>query len=469
MEAARKDLTVYQELGAKTNSADFQRWLNAGLLNDIDETFVTETQKYWENNYGKTVDPSLHLAYMNYTGKKDTRVIPGKIMRKEILPVFNDYDISTFYKDKNLYEILINPPRSAETILRNIDGTYFDSNNDSIDIISASQILLNSHKDLIIKPSRSNNGNGIRKLTVQDENIYLDGKTVTIHHLEEMYEKNFMVQKAIQQHTSMAAPHPASVNTLRMVTFRWKNEIRYLLAFARFGSNNDIRDNAGAHSGVDVRLGVTDSGEFFNLAVSQYGQTYTHHPTTGYCFADLEPIPNFDEYKRFVKDCHKNIFHLNLISWDIAIDYDGKPIFIEANFAGTTNFYQIAAQKPMFGDLTDEVLEYVKNELRTNKPKLMKKDRQKLEQKIEQKKLKKQQMQIQKLKQMQKENVDLKKQNQKLKSSLEKKNNKLITRKNELEAEKEKYKKIVHSKSWRYTQPFRYLRKSIKKIIDVGT
>ncbi|QQK78496.1 hypothetical protein HUG20_00160 [Salicibibacter cibi] len=456
IETVHKDLTLYQELGAKTDSTQFQNWLNGGLLNEVDEAFVAETKEYWEGHYGKTINPSLHLAFMNYTGKRDVRVIPGRIMRREILPVLNDYNMSTFYGDKNLYDVLIDAPRSAETILKNINGIYFDTYHDSIDTENASKILLKNNTDLIIKPSQTNNGDGIRKLNVKDENIYLDGNIVTIYHLEDIYKENFMVQKAIQQHPTMAAPHPASVNTLRMVTFRWKDEIRYLFTFARFGKDNDIKDNATAGG---IRLGVKDTGEFFNVAISDDGQMHTHHPTTGYCFADLEPIPNYDEFKQFAKDCHKNILHQNFISWDIIVGFDGKPLFLEANFVGTQSYYQLAAQKPMFGDLTEEVLQYVSNELKTNKPILLKKDRERLEQK----KLRKQEKQKQELKQMQKQNVDLKKQNQELQSSLEKKNNELMTKNDELEDTKDKYNYIVHSKSWRFTQPFRSLLKMIKK------
>ncbi|QQK74195.1 hypothetical protein HUG15_00225 [Salicibibacter cibarius] len=453
IEAVHNDLSVYQELGAKTNSPTFKKWFNAGLLNEVDEGFVSEIQKYWENHYGKTIDPSLHLAFMNYTGKRDSRVIPGKIMREEILPVLNDYNMSIFYGDKNLYDISIDSPSSAETILKNINGTYFDTYNDSIDIENASKILLKNNTDLIIKPSQTNNGHGIRKLNVKDENIYLDGNIVSIYHLEDIYKENFMVQKAIKQHTNLAAPHPSSVNTLRMVTFRWKDEIKYLFTFARFGKDNDIKDNANAGG---IRLGVKDTGEFFDVAVSDDGQTHTHHPTTGYCFADLEPIPNFDEFKQIAKDCHKNILHLNFISWDIVVNFDGKPIFLEANFAGLLSYYQLAAQKPVFGDLTDEILQYVSNELKTKKPILMQKDRRRREQK-------KQKIQRQELKQIQKQNVDLKKQNQELKSALKKRNNELMAKNDELEDTKDKYNYIVHSKSWRFTQPFRFLLKSIKK------
>src|SRR5690625_5839481 len=105
-----------------------------------------------------------------------------------------------------------------------------------------------------------------------------------------------------------------------LISFRWKNEIRHLLTFARFGSDNDIRDNGDVDT--SPRVGVKDSGEFDKIGVSQNGQTFTHHPTTGFCFADLEPIPNFDEFKQFVIECHKKILHLNFASYDIVVGID---------------------------------------------------------------------------------------------------------------------------------------------------
>ncbi|WP_160112518.1 sugar-transfer associated ATP-grasp domain-containing protein [Salicibibacter kimchii] len=370
--AMPKDLTVYQDLGIKTDSHPFKSCLNAGLLNDVDEFFVKEVQEYWKRNYGKSVDPVLNIAFMNLTGIKDNRITPRQVLRKKILPLFNDYDMSIGYKDKNLYDVMINPTRSPKTVLKNINGNYFDTNNNSVDTASANKLLLEHNSDLIIKPSRTNNGKRIVKLKVEDENIYLDGEDVTIHHLEEMYAKNFIVQEAIEQHSSMAVPHPSSVNTLRLYTFRWKQGIKYLPSFARFGGNNHINDNTGTGG---LCLGITDTGKFLNVAVDDDMRTYTHHPTTGYCFADLNPIPNFDEVKQFVKDCHKNILHLDVISWDIAISSDGKPIFIEANFSGPLWLGQFITQQPPFGDFTEEVLQHVSDKLKTIQPKLMKKDR----------------------------------------------------------------------------------------------
>jgi|SRR5690625_183443 len=452
------DLSMYKKLGMKTKSSHFIKWYNAGLLNNIDENFIEEIQKYWDSNYNKKVDPSLHVAFASLTGKKDTRVIPGRIMTREILPFLNDYNKSLFYGDKNLYDIVIKAPRSVETILRNIRGKYYDSNYNSIDVKEAISILLSKNIDLIVKPSQTNNGTGIRKIKIEDNNIYLADEIITFEYLEKLYEENFMVQNVIQQHPIMAAPHPSSVNTLRMVTLRWNNKIRYLLAYARFGSENEIRDNVGING---IRLGISDSGVFHNIGIDKDGKMYTHHPTTDFCFANLDPIPNFDSFKQFVIETHKNILHLDFISWDIVVGSDGKPIFLEANFAGSPAFYQLASQKPIFGDLTEEILSFVKKELETKEPLLMKKHRLK----IKAKENKKKENQLKRIKQR---NKKLIRQNKKIEKEKQILHQKLDDQKKELNLIKRSHKKkveqlrdknlaILNSKSYRYTRPLRKL------------
>jgi len=422
-----KDKEKYTKLGINTRSIYFKNWFNSGLLNDIDETFASDLQTFWMDNYNTKVDPILHMAFMNLTGKKDSRLIPRNIMNRNIYPVFNDYDVTSYYGDKNIYETMIKPPYAPETIIRKVGGNFFDSDYKPIDFEKAQNILLNSSAEMVIKPSKSNNGRGVAKFRVLDNKIDFNEKSISFIDLLKIYKEGFIIQKAIEQHPNMAAPHPSSVNTIRIVTFRWKGEIRYLFAFARFGINDDIRDNATVD--VSPAVGITDSGEFFEFAINKSGQTFTHHPTTNFCFADLNPIPNYEEFKQFIKDRHKDFIHLDIISWDIALGLDGKPIILECNFAGSTPFYQIVSQKPFFGDLTVEVLEYVKSEWKNRKPSLMKKHR---------KKGKPKQKDIKRLK---KESQKLKKENQFLQQQLE-------IQERELKQINEKYEAILNSKSF---------------------
>lgn len=359
----KEERSKLKKLGMKTNSNAYKRFYEAGWLKEIDEGFAKEVVSYWKEIYGEKIDPTLHLAYMNLTGKKEKKLVPGKQMWNEIIPYLNDMNIRIGYSDKNIYDTLIAPTYSAEIILKRIRGHYYTSDNELIDYKMANKLVKNYGDDFIIKLSDSDNGKGISKVKNVNGELIYEGKVVELSHLEEVYKYNFVVQKVIKQHEIMAAPHPNSVNTLRMVTLRWNGEIHYLMAYARFGANNDVKDHS-VHGGISV--GLNHNGEFQKFGLDVNTNIHTHHPTTNYDLSKLGKIPNFEFVKSYVRDLHKKVLHHDYVSWDIAIGENQEPIFIESNYRGSVWRYQITAQQPVFGDLTEEIMEHIRKERANN-------------------------------------------------------------------------------------------------------
>jgi hypothetical protein len=358
---SKSDKIELQRFGVNTKAKAFERYEKAGLLKVIDYNFLDEIQGFWFENYNKKVNPIIHLAYMNLTGIKEKRIIPHFELRNELHPFFNDLKKHSFYSDKNVYDKLIDTNNRPETVIKRIHGNYFDVNNSHISKEKAESILLGVQEDLIIKPSISNNGVGITKLIFRQDKLYYDGKRVTLAKMEEIQGENFIVQKVIKQHPVMSDPHPSSVNTLRMVTFRWRGKIRHLLTYAAFGGGNDVKDNAVSGA---VSLSVDDSGILGKYAMDGDGIFHTHHPTTHFSFLDNQiQIPNYTYFIEFVIKLHKDILHHDYVSWDIAVGKDGQPVFIEPNFRGTAWRYQLASRKPIFGEITEDVLRHVSNEI----------------------------------------------------------------------------------------------------------
>lgn len=350
-----------KEYGINPRSKAFKRYEKANLLEKIDFDFLDEIKIYWNNHYKKDIVPINHIAYMNLIGEKDVRIMPNSQMWNEIIPFFNDMTIRPGYSDKNLYDKLIDTKERPDTILKCVHGNYFDEANNDLNINEAKKLLLSMKQDLIIKTSNTDNGQGINKLYYKQGNIYLNNKPSDIGMIEQFMGKNFIVQTIIKQHPMIAEPHPSSVNTLRMVTFRWQGEIRHLLTYARFGGGNNIKDHAIA-GGVSVS--VNDEGILGNYGLDTHLMVHSHHPTTNYSFQKTQiQIPNYEYFKEFVIRLHQNILHHDYVSWDIAVGYDGQPILIEPNFRGTTWRYQLASKKPIFGELTEDVLQHVSNEL----------------------------------------------------------------------------------------------------------
>lgn len=429
----------YKAIGLKPNSKQFKRFYKAGLLNKIDVGFAKEVRSYWKEKYNKEVNPVLHIAIANLTGIKDTRYVPSKEMWNEIIPYLNDMNIRIGYSDKNLYDKLINAKNSAETVFKSIRGHFYDAENNLLRDKNIIDYLTSYKEDLIIKPSDNDNGRGIAKIIYEDGKLFLNNKKLTISLLKETYGFNFIVQKVIEQHSEFAKPHPASVNTLRMVTLRYNNEIKHLLTYARFGGGNNVQDHA-VHGGVSV--GVKENGELMDFALDTNCMIHTHHPTTNYDFTQTIKVPNYKSYIKYVKDLHKQILHHDLVSWDIAVGKNGEPIFIESNFRGSSWRYQLVSQKPIFGDLTSYILKDIAEKVK--KPEYDRSIRYK--------------MPIHLRRRVRRDKRERDRLVKKL-NSLEKK---VLKNKTEKEQLKREIEKLRNSKSWKVTKPLRKLNSMIK-------
>ena len=141
----------------------------------------------------------------------------------------------------------------------------------------------------------------------------------------------------------------------------FEDGVYILSAVLRMGFGNSKVDNATAkdNAGYDgMSCGIDENG-----CLKKYAYGYTtgnrceKHPD-GLVFEGFK-IPSFDKAVELVKSAHPLIGHFRLVSWDIAIDKDGDPVLIEANMRkGGINFHQFN-NGPLFGDLTEKVLNEV--------------------------------------------------------------------------------------------------------------
>lgn len=355
-----KDLKdTYESLGMNLKSIHFKNQYLAGnlKLDNISDDYINEINSYYRQFTDKKINLKNHIVCKNVTGIEDVRIIPREVLRKDIIPFFNDKGMINSYTDKNFYDILFSEFNQPTTIIKNVRGHFFTNRNEHISPDDAKDILLNADTEYIIKSSDIENGRTIRKLKVDDGQFLINNNYLSFSELLSEYNHNFTIQKIIKQHDAMAKLHPYSVNTLRIVTLRWNNEINHLYTFCRFGVNKSIKDNAG-QGGIVV--GVKDNGEFMELGANRYKKV-KKHPTTNILIKELDKVPNYDRCINLAKTMHKNILHQDFVSWDIAIEKNGDPIFIECNFYGSAIVNQIALERPLFGDLTDEILNEVYN------------------------------------------------------------------------------------------------------------
>lgn len=326
---------------------------NPTLVRPRGPEYLGQVRQFWEQHYGRPVNPRWHVACANVTGVEDVRYMPHDVWWDDVIPFFNDMSLFAAYSDKNLYGLLLRDCEAPATVVKRMHGRYYDGAHGALPSAAVMEKICADRRDKILKPSRTDNGEGIRKITVADGKPRIEGKEVAVADIEQQYGKDFLVQAVVVQHAVMAEVHPESVNTLRLLTVRWGDAVRLLMCFARFGAHGRINDNAGTGG---VCCGVNDDGRMNAVAVDEYGRAYTTHPSTGYAFAARRQVPGFDGIRSHVIALHGQIPHFDLASWDIAVDPQSRPVFIEVNFRGASFIYQYACNKPILGDLTTEVL-----------------------------------------------------------------------------------------------------------------
>ena len=290
-------------------------------------------------------------SYYNYyrfltaaNGNFSPRLMFGQFLNKEIIPRFNNLKMSPAWSDKcyldsNLPGVLV--PR---TILRNINGHFFDADFKSIDNKCAEKIFEDHDSSLIVKKSILTGG----------------GASITIHKepsgaskIFEKYKRNFVVQEVIDQHPILSDLNPSSLNTLRIISFSFKGEIHIVLSALRVGAEGSCVDNI---SSGGVAFGVNNDGRLLPTAREYWGWPIFHSKSETIA-NNKTVIPSYAKILDIVKEHHPRFPHFGFIAWDVGIDSWGRPVVMEMNLSQiNVQPFQEAVGRPFLGDMTEEVL-----------------------------------------------------------------------------------------------------------------
>lgn len=300
---------------------------------------------------GVRVNNKYFSLYNTYNETFDPRYVPDDLYYGTIDPYFNRALDCAAIDDKNLYDLYFPDALQPLTVFRKVNGVFQDKQYRLID----EEVIVGRCKEakrvVLKKAVGSDGGHGIAFWEVTDGVEKLKQK------LQELGD-NIVVQELIHQHENIAKLHPQSVNSIRILTLNWKNEIHVLSAIIRMGANGNNVDNG--HSG-GVFAGIDDDGRLKSSAFTYMtGQRFLNeHPTTHAVFSDCI-IPNFDKCKAMVKRLAPRLGRISrLTSWDLSVNETGEPILIEVNLAYGGLFFHQIANGPVFGDMTKDIIKEV--------------------------------------------------------------------------------------------------------------
>ena len=287
---------------------------------------------------------------MTCSAAEKTRTIRGTfpIPYRKILPYFNNILLRQAYVDKGMYSRLLTDVRKPQTVVKRIGGYYYDGDGETAITRSEAEALCRQEEHLIFKPSTYTGGGAGVTFFDNEKHDRSAGE------IFDSFTSGFVAQRLVRQHADLARINKDSLNTVRVVSFRFNEEVHILSTILRMGGVGARVDNISA-GGISCRIEA--DGRLTEKAVTRKSVWTDEHPS-GLKFRDIT-VPSFDKIIATVKRLHLSLPYFDLIGWDFAVDEEGEPVFIEFNVMPEQN--QISCG-PSFGELTDEVLAAVYGE-----------------------------------------------------------------------------------------------------------
>ena len=304
-----------------------------------------ELSPYYEER-GFKVSMMYDDFFSRLNGVHSDRYLSMDVYYFYVVPALNRYDFITPYLDKNIYDDLFPWVRQPLTVVKNMHGHFYRAG-DELSLEEAVDAVCSYDGEMMIKPTvETCNGDRVAPI--------VDPSPDNIRSLFAQYDYNFIVQEKARQHPELERVNPTSLNSMRLYTYRSLDGVchfMYTCATLRYGGKGAMIDNMSKGGGsclIDPD-GVVDDRvfRFKSLEVSSLKKE------TG---VEGLVIPSFQKIIDTLLRMHKRLPYFDFVGWDVAVDPDGEPLFIEYNLVPGIEGSQIMSG-PMFADYLDEVVE----------------------------------------------------------------------------------------------------------------
>jgi hypothetical protein len=165
--------------------------------------------------------------------------------------------------------------------------------------------------------------------------------------------RDFLVQDYLRQHPDVAALHPASLNTVRVLTLRAAGRSEVLSTLLQ--ASNDGAWEPGRVTGGLILCAVGPTGTLGNTGVDKTLRTYAAHPFSGVRFAG-RAVPGYSAIAALARGLHDGLGHFDFVVWEFGVDEGGTPRLIDVNLRQPGIQHHQALCGPLFGAHTDGVL-----------------------------------------------------------------------------------------------------------------
>ena len=298
--------------------------------------------------------------FSRLSGVESDRYLSMDVYYFFVVPALNRYDFINAYIDKNIYSDLFPMVRQPLTVVKNMHGHFYREGQE-ISRDEAIEAVRSYQGEMMIKPTvETCNGDGVDQIT--------DTSADSLNALFSRYDINFIVQEKAPQHPELQRVNPTSLNSMRLYTYRTlegKCEFLYPYSMLRFGGKGAVKDNTSKGGGTCLidRDGHVDDRvfRFKHMEISSLKRE------TG---VENLVVPCYHKVIDTLLAMHSKLPYFDYVGWDVTVDPDGEPLFIEFNLVPAIEGPQLMAG-PMFAEHLDEVVERARqgqcSKVQTNK------------------------------------------------------------------------------------------------------
>lgn len=353
--SAKIYLNLYNKMISKTPEL--------GKAAEGEEAWLDKWRKY-----DKNLSPLAYRIFSRYIGN-DLNIMPMEVCVSVVEPILTPAEYRPYYSDKNSFGKILQGIKQPYVYVRNIRGFFFDNDYNSIMEDPLKELERNKVDRFVLKPSRADSGRGV-KIFRNNNGQYIasDNTVFSLELLNKAYKQDYLIQECVSQSSFNSFFNPTSINTLRIATYKdvKTGEVHYLRAVMRIGRKGTEVDNS--HAGGSF-VGIDENGVLGKYLCNQWGERVS-------VFNDIDfenntfRVPDYERVKQFAIKIGEKVVHHNLVAMDIAIDSDNNPQLIEINVGGFSGKLFQLTSGTVFGDYTDDVMEYTTQKMKNSRLKL---------------------------------------------------------------------------------------------------
>ena len=331
-------------------------------LKPLSESQVQAIQAEWGGQIKEKISPRWHQLLYSMTGVFTPKYEPFEICTA-VQNKFSPIEVQRTFDDKNLYRGLLSSFNIPIRVAECVKGVYYLPETNGMVEVSKDAYLkaLGNMTNCILKPaSGSDGGRGVISFDTKDGMVISSNETIKefITNYTKKFGNNYCIERKIEECDNLSRLNPSSCNTLRIHTFRNREEgkCKFISAYVRIGKKGNVVDNA--HSGGLCARIYKDG--VLKEAKTVYPYRIYKETESG-VLLDGYRIDNYDDIVETVLKAHSSLPMFDLMGWDVAVDKNGKVIIIEFNPNPDIRMEQCIFNDSCLLDKQEEIIKLVFN------------------------------------------------------------------------------------------------------------